>query len=193
MRLVHVASGRLFGGIEQMLVTMARERRVTPDVSVTFVVAAPARLNRLCQELDASGATVHALGDVRLSRPASIVRARSRLRRVLAARAGRCGHLSCAMVVRDLCAGGAPRAGMPVVLWQHDRAEGRSLVERWAARTRADLVICNSRVDVTDGRRVAAGRAGDRRSSASRSCPSVRAGARTNLRRRSRTRIRPTS
>ncbi len=36
------------------------------------------------------------------------------------------------------------RAGVPVVLWQHDRADGRSLVERWAARTRADLVICNS-------------------------------------------------
>ena len=135
MRLVHVASGRLFGGIEQMLVTMARERRVTPDVSVAFVVAAPAPLNRLCQELDASGATVHALGDVRLSRPASIIRARSRLRRVLAAEPADAvichapwSYAIFAPVVR--------RAGMPVLLWQHDRAEGRSLVERWAARTR---------------------------------------------------------
>ena len=44
MRVVHVASGRLFGGIEQMLVTMARERAVTPEVAVTFAVAAPGRL-----------------------------------------------------------------------------------------------------------------------------------------------------
>jgi glycosyltransferase involved in cell wall biosynthesis len=144
MRLVHVASGRLFGGIEQMLVTLARERRVTPDVSVSFVVAAPARRNRLCEELDASGATVHALGDVRLSRPASIVRARSRLRQVLSAEPA--DAVIChAPWSYAIFAPVARRAGIPVLLWQHDRADGRSLVERWAARTRADLVICNSR------------------------------------------------
>ena len=140
MHLVHVASGRLFGGIEQMLVTIARQRRVTPDVAVTFAVGAPGRLE---EELRGSGASVHALGDVRLSRPASVVRARSLLRGVLAG------------VRPDVVIGHAPwsyaifapvarRAGVAPVLWQHDRADGRSLVERWAARTRADLVICNS-------------------------------------------------
>jgi glycosyltransferase involved in cell wall biosynthesis len=33
---------------------------------------------------------------------------------------------------------------VPLVLWQHDRAEGRSLIERWASFTPADLVVCNS-------------------------------------------------
>ena len=123
-----------------MLVTIARQRRVTPDVAVTFAVAAPGRLE---EELRGSGASVHALGDVRLSRPASVVRARSLLRGVLAG------------VRPDVVIGHAPwsyaifapvarRAGVAPVLWQHDRADGRSLVERWAARTRADLVICNS-------------------------------------------------
>lgn len=140
MRVVHVASGRLFGGIEQMLVTIARERALAPDVSLTFAVAAPGRLE---EELRRCGADVHALGDVRLSRPATVVRARSRFRRVLAS------------VRPDAVIGHAPwsyamfasvarRGGSPVVLWQHDRADGRSLVERWAARTPADLVICNS-------------------------------------------------
>jgi hypothetical protein len=143
MRLVHVASGRLFGGIEQMLVTMAREWRVAPDVSMRFVVAAPERPNRLCEELGASGSNVHALGDVRLSRPASIVRARTRLRRLLAADPA--DVVIChAPWSYAIFAPAARRAGAAVVLWQHDRADGRSLVERWAARTRADLVICNS-------------------------------------------------
>ena len=49
MRAVHVASGRLFGGIEQMLVTMARERSLTPEMALTFAVTAPGigRLGRL--------------------------------------------------------------------------------------------------------------------------------------------------
>jgi glycosyltransferase involved in cell wall biosynthesis len=143
MRLVHVASGRLFGGIEQMLVTMARERRVTPDVSATFAVAAPERPNRLSDELRGSGAAVHALGDVRLRRPVSIVRARTHLRQVLAAE--RPDAVIChAPWAYAIFAPAVRRAGVPVVFWQHDRADGRSLVERWAARTRADLVLCNS-------------------------------------------------
>jgi glycosyltransferase involved in cell wall biosynthesis len=140
MHVVHVASGRLFGGIEQMLLTIARQRQVTPGVTVTFAVAAP---GRFAEELRSSGVEPHELGDVRLSRPWSIVKARSLLRSVLGS------------VRPDVVIGHAPwsyaifapvarRAGAAPVFWQHDRADGRSLVERWAARTRADLVICNS-------------------------------------------------
>jgi glycosyltransferase involved in cell wall biosynthesis len=140
MRVVHVASGRLFGGIEQMLVTMARERAVTPEVVATFAVAAS---GRLADELGGSGADVLALGDVRLSRPASILRARSRLRRLLAG--ARADAVVChAPWSYALFAPVARRLRVPLVCWQHDRADGRSFVERWAARTPADLVICNS-------------------------------------------------
>jgi len=140
MRALHVASGRLFGGIEQMLVTVARERSVTPDVAVTFAVAAPGRLE---DELRGSDADVQALGDVRLSRPVSVVKARSLLRGVL-------GRVRPDAVVCHapwsyaLFAPVARRMRLPLVCWQHDRAAGRSFVERWAARTPADLVICNS-------------------------------------------------
>lgn len=139
MQVVHVASGRLFGGIEQMLLTIARERELTPTVSVTFGVAAPGRLE---EELRSSGADVTALGDVRLSRPASVVTARRRLRARLARE--RADAVIChAPWAYAIFAGVARRAGVPPVLWQHDRAEG-SAVERWAARTTAALVICNS-------------------------------------------------
>jgi glycosyltransferase involved in cell wall biosynthesis len=140
MRVVHVASGRLFGGIEQMLITLARCRAVTPAVGVSFAVAAPGRLE---DGLRAAGADVLSLGDVRLSRPASIVHARSRLGQFLSSRA------SDAVICHApwsfaLFASAAARRRIPVAFWQHDHASGRTLVERWARRIQADLLICNS-------------------------------------------------
>ena len=140
MRVVHVASGRLFGGIEQMLVTIARQRSVTPHMATTFAVAAPGRLE---DELRQSGADVQLLGDVRIRRPASIIKARALLRGALAS--GRADAVVFhAPWSYALFAPAARRLGLPLVCWQHGRVTGRSLVERWAARTPADLVVCNS-------------------------------------------------
>ena len=140
MRVVHVASGRLFGGIEQMLITLARCRGVTPAVDVSFAVAAPGRLE---EDLRATGVEIVSLGDVRLSRPASIVQARSRLGQFLASRA--CEVLIChAPWSFALFASAASRRAIPVAFWQHDHASGRTMVERWARRIQADLLICNS-------------------------------------------------
>jgi glycosyltransferase involved in cell wall biosynthesis len=140
MRPLHVTSGRLFGGIEQMLVTIARSGAALPGADGTFAVAAPGRLE---EELRHAGAKVSALGDVRLSRPASVVQARSRLARLIDV--DRPSALIChAPWSFALFAPVARRRGVPVVLWQHDAASGGSLVERWARRTRADLTVCNS-------------------------------------------------
>jgi glycosyltransferase involved in cell wall biosynthesis len=140
MRVLHVASGRLFGGVEQMLVTMARERAATRELEAVFAIAAPGRLH---EELTAAGVPVHALGDARLSRPGSIVRARARLRALVESQPP--DALVChAPWSYGIFAPVARRAGVPAILWQHDRADGRSMVERWAARTPAALVIATS-------------------------------------------------
>jgi glycosyltransferase involved in cell wall biosynthesis len=140
MRVLHLASGRLFGGIEQMLLTIARSRSVTPDVEVSFAVAAPGRLE---DGLRTAGVDVISLGDVRLSRPASVVQGRSRLGQFLSARS--CDALVChAPWSYALFASAGRRRSIPVVCWQHDHASGRTLVERWARRIHADLLICNS-------------------------------------------------
>src|SRR4029453_3319835 len=73
MRVIHVASGRLFGGIEQMLVTLARHREVTPDVEPEFAIASRGRLE---DDLRSAAAPVQELPGVPLSRPPSGVRAR---------------------------------------------------------------------------------------------------------------------
>jgi glycosyltransferase involved in cell wall biosynthesis len=140
MRVLHVASGRLFGGVEQMLVTIARERAATPEVGAAFAVAAPGRLQ---EALTATAVPVHALGDVRLSRPRAIVRARASLRALVGSQPP--DVLVChAPWSYGIFAPVARRAGLPSILWQHDRADGRSIVERWAARTPAALVIATS-------------------------------------------------
>jgi glycosyltransferase involved in cell wall biosynthesis len=141
MRVVHVVSGRLFGGIEQMLVTIARCRSVTPAIDVQFAVAASGRLE---QELRAAGVEVVSLGDVRLSRPASVVHARTRFARCLTSAPSTTVAVFHAPWAFAVFAPVARRKGVPVVLWQHDHATGRTLVERWARTTPADLVICNS-------------------------------------------------
>jgi glycosyltransferase involved in cell wall biosynthesis len=141
VKVLHVTSGRLFGGVEQMLVTMARCRDVAPMLDSAFAVAAPGRLD---DELRAAGAPVTALGDVRLSRPGTVFHARSRLRRALEHE--RPNVLVChAPWAFALFAPIGRRAGVPCVFWQHDHASGRTLVERWARATEADRVICNSR------------------------------------------------
>ena len=140
MRTVHVANGRLFGGIEQMLLTLAKYRDLAPEMEPSFAIACSGRLDA---ELREAGVDVTSLGDVRLKRPASIVRGRSALTDVLQTR--RASAVVChAPWSFAIFAPVARKLGIPVVLWQHDRADGRSIVERWARRTRADLVVCNS-------------------------------------------------
>jgi glycosyltransferase involved in cell wall biosynthesis len=140
MRIVHVASGRLFGGVEQMLVTLARERAAAPEVDALFAVAAP---GRLAEALTATGARVDVLGDVRLSRPGSIVRGRAGLRALIESEPP--DAIVChAPWSYGIFAPVARRAGLPAILWQHDRADGRSMIERWAARTPATLVVATS-------------------------------------------------
>jgi glycosyltransferase involved in cell wall biosynthesis len=125
-----------------MLVTIAKSRGLTPDVRVHFAVAAPGRLET---ELREAGVAIDLLGDVRLSRPASVLQARARLAQVLEASAGNPLVVVChAPWAYTLFAPVVKRRGIPVVLWQHTHASGRSLIERLGKKTPADLVICNS-------------------------------------------------
>ena len=140
MRVLHIASGRLYGGIERMLVTLA-EAASGRGFRFGFAVAAP---GRLLDELRERGAEVHALGDVRLSRPVSLLHARRQVRDIL--RGGSYAAVVCHAPWSHAIFGDvARREGIPCVLWQHDAATGASLVERASKGSGADLVICNSR------------------------------------------------
>jgi glycosyltransferase involved in cell wall biosynthesis len=136
MTSLHVANGRLYGGIERMLTTLAE----CGGHDFEFAVAAD---GRLLSELRDRRAAVHYLGDVRLRHPASVVRARHRFRSILRSRAF--AAVVCHAPWSHAIFGGVARGcGIPTALWQHDRATGSPLVERACRAAGADLVICNS-------------------------------------------------
>ena len=116
--------------------------------SFEFVVATE---GRLLSELRDRDAQVHFFGDVRLSHPSSVLRARHHFRNLLRRR-------SYATVIchapwsHAIFAGVARGCGVPVILWQHDRATGTPLVERACRTAGADLVICNSKWTATTAR-----------------------------------------
>src|SRR5688572_8985102 len=140
MRLLHVYSGNLYGGIEAILVSLARYRDLCPGVVQEFALCFDGRLSR---ELEALGGRVHRIGEVRVSRPRTMLRARRELTKLLDA--GRFDRVIChAPWSYGLFGGVVRRAGVPLVLWVHDASAGRHWTERWAKRTRPDLAICNS-------------------------------------------------
>ncbi len=141
MRVLHLYSGNLYGGVESLLVTLARHRGLCPDVESVFALCFEGRLS---DELRATGAPVHLLGGVRVSRPWTVWAARRRLHELLARRFDAVVCHSCwphvifAPVVR--------RRQIPLVFWAHDVPAGRHWVERWARRTPPDFVVANSRL-----------------------------------------------
>ena len=72
MRVLHVYGGNLYGGIETLLVTMARGRVLCPALDAEIALCFDARLS---SELEATGIPVHRLPEVRASRPQTVLRA----------------------------------------------------------------------------------------------------------------------
>jgi glycosyltransferase involved in cell wall biosynthesis len=142
MRVLHLYSGNLYGGVETMLASVARHRQLCPEMEPHFGLCFEGRLR---DELSAAGAPVHLLGHTRISRPWTVWRARRRLAEVLrreridVAVCHSCWpHALFAKVVR--------RHQTPLVFWVHDLSTGGHWLERWARRHPPDLVLANSKL-----------------------------------------------
>jgi glycosyltransferase involved in cell wall biosynthesis len=141
MRVLHVGSGNMYGGVETFLTTLAREAHAAPDMEPRFALCFEGRLST---ELEALHRAPHLLGPASLSRPHTVLRARRELRNLLQ-------REPCDVVVCHqpwTCVLFAPvirAAGLPVVLWVHMASRGRHWLERLCRRTSPDAVICNSR------------------------------------------------
>ncbi len=141
MRVLHIYSGNLYGGIETMLVTLARERALCPEMQPHFALSFEGRLS---EELCAASVPVHMLGNVRASHPQTVLRARRALAELL-----RTHDFDIAIChapwSQAIFAKPVRAAGLPQVFWLHDAIDGRHWLERWARRTPPDLIVCNSR------------------------------------------------
>lgn len=139
MRILHVHSGNLYGGVERMLASFAatsQPARIEHQFALCFE-------GRLAPELRAKDVAVHRLGEVRSRYPLSVRRARRALRDVLYGRAF--DAATCHMPWAQALFGPVIReAGLPLIFWMHDIATGRHWIERAARRTVPDLILCNS-------------------------------------------------
>jgi len=139
MRVLHLYSGNLFGGIETILLALAA--RPGPQIHHEFALCFRGRLDR---ELTALGASSRQLGPVRMSRPASAVRARKALAKLLASESF--DRVIChAPWTHGLFGGVVRRAGVPLVFWAHLAMTGRHWTEKLARRVIPELVVSNSR------------------------------------------------
>jgi len=140
MKVLHLSAGNLFGGVETLLVTLARQRGLVPEMEPYFGVCYD---GRLATELAATGAVVHRLPTVRISRPWTIWNGRTALRDLI--RRERFDAVVCHSAWPLAVFGPAVRReGVPVVLWVHG-APSRSWLERWALWTTPDWSIFNSK------------------------------------------------
>jgi glycosyltransferase involved in cell wall biosynthesis len=141
LRVAHLVGGNLFGGVETILVTLARYRSAATDMVPLFVACYDGRLR---QELARVGEPVHLLGEARVSRPFSVLRARQALKEFL--RRERVDVVVChGAWPHALFAGTVKRSGVPLVFYQHDVLTGKHWVERAARRHRPVAIVANSR------------------------------------------------
>jgi len=139
MRVLHVHSGNLYGGVETFLGTLARFRHLAPSLDMSVALCFDAQI---AAELRTAGIEPFMLGEVRLRRPDQVLRARGALRRLLAA-----GGFDAVVTHQPwphALFGPVVRAARtPLVVWLHMALQGHWL-ERLAWRVRSDMVICNS-------------------------------------------------
>jgi Glycosyltransferase len=142
MRVLHLGSGNMYGGIEAMLVTMASARPADVDLEQEFGVSFEGRFSN---ELRSNSARVHHLGEVRTSRPWTVLAARQRLRSLLGKE--RFHAVICHAPWTFAIFGRAVRGSdhPDLIFWAHNRPETDHWLDRWAFRRPPRRAICNSR------------------------------------------------
>ena len=150
MRLLHVSSGNLYGGVEVLLSTLAQCRALCPEMHPEFALCYD---DRLASELRRAGVTVHILGRVRARNFFQITKARRRLVQILSA--GAFDAVICHMAWPLAIFGPASRRlELPLIFWMHDAVTQRNWLVRWAGFCLPDLVICNSQFTASTIRRL---------------------------------------
>ena len=141
MKVLHLGVGNLYGGIETMLVTLARHRHECPEMEPHFTICFHGRFS---EELRQTGVQVHDLGETRYSRPWTVWMTRRRMARLL-------DREKFDIVVdhscwtRGLYGKVLQRSQVPSAFWMHAPAEGTHWLERRARRYSPQVVIANSR------------------------------------------------
>lgn len=140
VRLLHLHSGNILGGIESVLATMAQCNALCPELrqqfALTFDGEFASRLRRL-------GAHVHLLPQVRLRHIPSLCQSRRQFRRLLAENEFDT-VVSHSPWIQLIFGDIVCDHGIPLVFWMHNDFDGHWL-RKLASFHVPDLAICNSR------------------------------------------------
>ncbi|MFC1639810.1 glycosyltransferase family 4 protein [Gemmatimonadota bacterium] len=138
LKVLHVHSGNLFGGIESILVTLARCQET--EIEHTFALCFE---GRIANELRDTNANVLLTAPARLSRPWSVHQARALLREELTK-----SHFDVAIChsswSRAIFGPVLISARQPFVIWQHSAGDRQHWLDRWSRRIPTQLTVCNS-------------------------------------------------
>ncbi len=141
MRILHIYSGNLFGGIETTLLTFAAIQSEISDFEQEFALCFP---GRLWSELTALNVQVHDLGKTNWRYPHTLISSRSRLEDLL--KKSFFDIVIChSPWIIGIFGSIIHKVGLPLVFWAHDFLTGKSWVELTAFRSKPEWVICNSR------------------------------------------------
>jgi glycosyltransferase involved in cell wall biosynthesis len=139
LRILHLHSGNMIGGIESALETFAAFAPTCPEMQQEFALAFD---GPLAGRLRSSTSAVHLLPPVQLRNPLSVIRSRRALLRLLRRR-----HFDAVISHSPWCQAvyaPAVRAGStPLLFWMHGTFDGHWL-QKLASRHAPDLAICNS-------------------------------------------------
>ncbi len=141
MKILHISAGNLFGGIETLFVTLAKEQSLCQQMQPQFALCFE---GRLAEELENLGTKVHQLGNVKISHPLTVWKARNQLQQVL--KQEQFDVVVCHACWPQAVFGSVVKANnIPLVFWCHDVVNGKHPVEQLAKLISPDLVIANSR------------------------------------------------
>lgn len=142
LRVLHLQTGHLYGGIQRMLLCLAENRGHCPEMVPSFALCFE---ERIAEELVETGVPVHALGVARMREPWTLMRARRRLRALLAE--AEFDVIIChGSWLLAVFGGVVRRTEIPLVLWMHNdsKAPRKNLIEIAAGWQQPQLVIANS-------------------------------------------------
>ncbi|MFM7437558.1 MAG: glycosyltransferase [Snowella sp.] len=140
---LNIYAGNLFGGIETLLVSLslAQEKEQSEFMEGHFSLCFEGRLANELRAIDDS--KVHMLGEVKISRPWAVIRARQKLQELLDRE--KFEVVICHSCWPQVIFGPVIRKNrLPLVFWCHDIPNGKHWLERLAKRVHPDLVIANS-------------------------------------------------
>ncbi|HWR13925.1 MAG TPA: glycosyltransferase family 4 protein [Terriglobales bacterium] len=139
LRILHLHSGNMMGGIESALLTFAEFASGCPELQQSIALAFK---GIFADSIGCAGMKVHELPSVHLRNPVSVIRSRHALARLL-------DQFPFDVIIshsawcQTVYGPVLKRSRIPVVFWQHSTLDGHWL-QRLASRHIPDFVICNS-------------------------------------------------